>query len=127
MNAELKPLNLSENNFMIISKLFNHPGVSQIELNRLIYRNHSIISKQIKRLQNMGYVEMKVDPANKTKRQLFLTDKGIAVNSKVQLIQASVNHWIVAELSESDRENFENILKQIFSNKNTEIQDILLS
>ncbi|KRL68634.1 hypothetical protein FC85_GL002455 [Lentilactobacillus diolivorans DSM 14421] len=122
----LSSVDLSDNNFMLIVKIHDNPGLSQKMLVHQIYRNHSIITKQLAKLKKLKFVDVVVNPKNKREKQIFLTNKGESAYLEIVRVSPIVNKWIVEGLTENEAAQFTKLLKKIFENKKDMIDRFLL-
>eukprot|EP01030_Chromulinospumella_sphaerica_P011280 gene11280-11083_t len=83
--------------FPLLSRVALNPDCNVAELANLVGRDHSTVSRQVVRLEQLGLLSRTSDPSDQRSRQLTLTAAG-----KNLLAQVAAEHF--ADWSEADRD-----------------------
>ncbi|VDG20478.1 hypothetical protein [Lactobacillus sp. CBA3605] [Lactiplantibacillus mudanjiangensis] len=113
LNQQLKPYGLSESNFMLVLRICETPGISQDQLNREIYREHSIVTKAVSRLATKGWVEIKPDQNDGRRTNLFPSKLARSNYDEIKQILDDTNHWIATTLSADEQQALDQILAKL--------------
>lgn len=104
-------IGFSASQIPFMATIYKNPGISQDEISALVYIDKAATARQLTKLEKNGFITREIDPGNKRKKQIFLTQKGKDVESYF---------WKMI------KENNERSLHG-FSQEETEIINILLS
>jgi DNA-binding MarR family transcriptional regulator len=119
MRVELKKYKIGNSDYPILLCLSNNSGICQNEVSRLTKLNKSLISKGVKKLIICNYIYQENDTHHKQKQKLFLSKSGIKIIPNLINI---ITHWekiILKDLSNSEIEFFQKIMKRIEKNSIT--------
>lgn len=109
----LKPYHLNESNFMLVLLICETPGISQEVLNRQIYREHSIVTKSVKRLAEHGWISIQPDPRDRRRKQLFPTNRALSTYPKILAVAEAANQWVAAGLTATERDQLDTLLEKL--------------
>lgn len=113
ITQQLQSYDLNESNFMLVLIICEQPGISQEALNRQIYREHSIITKAVKRLAEHDWVTITADQQDRRKSCLFPTAKAKANYDDLAAIPLAVDHWLATTLSDNEQQALETLLTKL--------------
>lgn len=113
ITQQLQSYDLSENNFMLVLLICEQPGLSQEALNRQIYREHSIVTKAVKRLAEHDWVKITADTQDRRKSCLFPTAKAKQHYKALAAIPTTVDQWVATTLSEREQQDLEELLASV--------------
>lgn len=104
---------LSGAHYFYIIALCNCPDISQDQLAKRLYLNKSSVTRAIATLERDGFVER--IPHAEDKRILLLhpTEKALAVLPRVREVARGWNEFLLADLSEDERNTFLATLEKI--------------
>ncbi|WP_158682928.1 MarR family winged helix-turn-helix transcriptional regulator [Lactobacillus sp. CBA3605] len=114
---QLKPYTLTESNFMLVLRVCERPGISQEALNQDIYREHSIVTKMVKRLITLGWLQRVTDPQDRRRTQLFPTTQAQTAYPEIKALLAETNQWLVAELTSTEQAALAPALQRLAKSK----------
>ena len=118
LNSRFRKLgiNLTAEQWLILSKLSDKDGQSQVELGDKTYKNAPTVSRIIDLLCEKGFAERRTDAGDRRKFHIFITDKGRMTVEKVmpEVIEARKSGW--AGLSHEDYESLIRIVDKVFDN-----------
>ncbi len=77
--------------FPLLSRVAMRPDFTVAELANVVGRDHSTVSRQIVKLEQLGLIDRTVDPTDSRARRLTLSDQGKAMMAKIEPIR---RQWI---------------------------------
>jgi len=80
---QLKDKNISQGELTFLYNIFYHELISQRELADLLCVSEAYVTKMLKKLENRGYIDKKVDENNKSRRLVSLTPEGLLLTKEV--------------------------------------------
>ncbi|MBQ9029904.1 MAG: MarR family transcriptional regulator [Parasporobacterium sp.] len=91
-------------------------GIRQKEVAQKAGINQSSASELINKLESTGYIERKVDPADKRATLLFLTEKGTARAAEIEDERAEAFQNVFSALTEEEKETLSGLLDKLLDN-----------
>lgn len=76
LKRSVKQYGLNENNYFFIFFINDHPGATQDDLTRIMFLDHSTITRAVTKLAQLGYLERRSDKKDKRVSHLYLTSQG---------------------------------------------------
>ncbi len=120
LNDRFKKLkiDITPEQWLLLSKLYNRDGQSQVELGDSTYKNAPTISRIIDLLCKKGYAERHPFDGDRRKFKIYITDDGQEVIKQTmpQVLNARSDGW--SGLSSEDYEDFLRIINKVFTNLN---------
>lgn len=110
LNEKVKDEDLSFGLYPLLIKIYKHEGIIQEELAQSFHLNESTITRNIKKLEDKGFI--KRIPDKRTKR-IEITDKGAKTAQKVIDYDDEWDGKIKEIIGVEEYENFLNTLKKI--------------
>lgn len=104
--------------WLLLSKLYNTDGLSQVELGDSTYKNAPTISRIIDLLCKKGMAERHPHEADRRKFKIYITDQGkkLVELTMPQVVNARKDGW--TGLTSDDYNDFIRIINKIFTNLN---------
>ena len=96
--------------------VLEHPGCTQGEVAGWLYISAASVATSCKRLESEGLLERRVDPVNRRKNQLFVTEEGRALTMEKRAMFERVNERAFADIGQEDREAFARVLDRMMDN-----------
>lgn len=112
LNYHCEQLGLSESNYFYLKFLAETPGISQNYFIDSLHREQSVVTRQINRLVQDGWIDKKVSATDHRRSELYLTEKGQGVLKKLAAITALVDEHALAGLTSTEAETFAHLLKK---------------
>jgi len=111
-------VNITPEQWLLLSKLYNHDGQSQVELGDSTYKNAPTISRIIDLLCKKGLAERHPHEGDRRKFKIYITEQGKqAVELTMpQVINARTDGW--DGLTADDYKEFIRIINKVFTNLN---------
>lgn len=104
-----------------IEYLYDHPGASAQEMVECIRVDKATLTKVIKKLTQIGYVEIVRSEKDKRIKHLFLTQKAIPAAKQIKEIHNHFYDAICDDLSVSDIQKTECTLERMMENINRKV------
>lgn len=109
LNDKLKDENLSFGLYPLLIQIYYHEGIIQEELAQRLYLNESTITRNLKKLEDKGFIKRIAD--KRTKR-IEITQKGVKTAKRVMDYDEEWDDKI-KEIIGIDYDNFKNNLRKI--------------
>ena len=116
LNRERERLNQKLIPVPLMAYVLEHPGCTQGEIAAWLYISAASVATSCKRLEKEGLLERRVDPGNRRKNQLFVTDEGRTLTLEKRAMLDRVTARAFAGISEEDRAVFSRVLDQMMDN-----------
>lgn len=110
LNNKMESVNLTFGLYPFLIEIYNHDGISQEDLAKLLYLNESTVTRNLKKLEKRGFIER---TPQKRKKIISITDEGREVAKKVMNYDEKWDEMIKKDLSEEEYINFKNTLLKI--------------
>lgn len=101
--------------------IYDHPGVSAQEMVKYIRVDKATLTKNIKKLIEIGYVTSVGDETDKRVRHLYLTPKGELAVKQIKQIHRDFYDTMCSDISAGDIQLTEQIMEQIMENINQKV------
>ena len=110
LNEKVKDDDLSFGLYPLLIKIYNNEGIIQEQLAKSFHLNESTITRNLKKLEDKGFIER--IPDKRTKR-IEITDKGKKTAQKVMDYDDMWDNRIKGIIGNDEYDNFKNTLKKI--------------
>lgn len=110
LNEKVKDDDLSFGLYPLLIKIYNNEGIIQEQLAQNFHLNESTITRNLKKLEDKGFIER--IPDKRTKR-IEITDKGKKTAQKVMDYDDMWDNRIKELIGNDEYDNFKNTLKKI--------------
>lgn len=104
-----------------VEYLYDHPGASAQEMVKCIRVDKGTLTKVIKKLTEIGYVEVVPSERDKRMKLLYLTEKAIPAAKRIKEIHSSFYSVLCANIQLSDIQQTERTMEQMMENINQKI------
>lgn len=104
-----------------VEYIYDHPGATAQEMVQCIRVDKATLTKLIKKLAEIGYVEIVNDKADKRVRHLYLTPKGIPAVKRIKAIHRDFYRTLCCGIPEQDIQLTERTLEQMMENVNQKV------
>lgn len=113
----LEPYNISHAEFVIMASILWFT-IKEIDITQISIANHSkldkmTISKSLKKLVNMGYVNRVEHKEDSRAKNVSLTTEGIKLISKLVIIVEDIDKKFFAKLTKNEKENLISTFKKL--------------
>jgi DNA-binding MarR family transcriptional regulator len=101
--------------------IYDHPGATAQEMVEYIRVDKATLTKSIKRLTEIGYVEVVSDEADKRVKHLYLTQKGVPAIERIKEIHRDFYKTLCSNIPHQDVLLTEKIMEQMMENINQKV------
>jgi len=102
--------------WLIIKALMENPGISQQELGEKVFKDNASVTRIIELLVRGKYLERKINPDDRRKSNLKITDSGKKIIDDVQLLVLENRKIALKGISEKDLKTMHMVLSKITEN-----------
>lgn len=124
IHKKLQPYDIKPGVLFLLMALYNKEGIHQNTLCELFHFNKGGVSKGIKKLTDIGFITTKVDPSDKRRQMIYLTDKGKEFEPIFKEILKSSDDEIKKGLTDEEIESFISVSKKILSNLSSKLEEL---
>ncbi|GAA0477414.1 MarR family transcriptional regulator [Paractinoplanes deccanensis] len=86
----LEPMNLTHPQYLVMLALWQHAPLSVRDISRLLQLDPGTLSPLLKRLEAVGYITRRRDPADERSLAVELTEKGRALRAEAEKIPPAI-------------------------------------
>lgn len=101
--------------------IYDHPGASAQEMVEYIRVDKATLTKNIKKLAEIGYLEVISDTADKRVKHLYLTPKGAPAVKRIKEIHQDFYRTLCGHIDSQDIRLTEQIMERMIENINQKI------
>ncbi len=102
-------------------RVCRQPGISQDQLARELYKDKSVVARQIATLQQTGYIRREASPSDKRVQQLFPTEKTLALLPQMMEVFSRWEEILTQGFTEEEKKTVQKLLDRIYQNAEAEI------
>lgn len=102
--------------WLTIKAILENPGITQQELAEKIFKDNASVTRIIEILVQSGYLQRQINPSDRRKTILNVTEEGLSIINKVHHLVLENRHVALAGIASSDIENTNNVLQKIINN-----------
>ena len=113
MNERLRDYGFSGAMYMILLHIERHPGTTQDSIANHMFIDKCNVARRTKKLEELGYLTRRTDPADRRQNNLYLTEKGAALVPEVRGYLGQWGRQITAGLSAGEREELLELLTKM--------------
>lgn len=99
-----------------VEYLYDHPGASAQEMVECIRVDKGTLTKVIKKLTEIGYVEVVRSEKDKRMKFLYLTEKGVPAAKRIKEIHSNFYNILCSNIQPSDIQRTEQTMEQMMEN-----------
>lgn len=104
--------------WLIIKSIMENPGISQQEIGEKVFKDNASVTRIIELLVKSEYLEREVNPDDRRKSNLNVTDEGKSIVKKVHSLVLENRKTALAGILPEELEIMNKTLKRIISNCN---------
>lgn len=109
-------LGLSRAQCRILAYLARHEGINQAGLADLLEVKPMTLMRHIDRMAADGWIERRLDPADRRARRLFLTEKARPLLARILELSTDIRREAFSDLSEDDGRRLIDLLRRVHGN-----------
>ena len=100
-----------------ILKIYADDGIlTQRDLSDIFGVSEPVVARTLKNLESKGFVNRTNDPKNKTRRLLFLTERGFEITGRMFNINDEWLDEIFKDMNPKDRDKFDEVIRLLTIN-----------
>ena len=99
-----------------VEYLYDHPGASAQEMVECIRVDKGTLTKVIKKLTEIGYVEVVRSEKDKRMKFLYLTEKGVPAAKRIKELHSNFYNILCSNIQSSDIQRTEQTMEQMTEN-----------
>lgn len=115
-NRGLEDLQIGWGQQYAMECIAEHPGITAMEVAEYIRVDKATITKLMKKLTKLHYIQIETDPADRRIRHLYLTESAEEAVERIQILQQEFEEDLVAGMDEEDKEQLGLWLEQMIKN-----------
>lgn len=104
-----------------VEYIYDHPGATAQEMVEHIRVDKGTLTKVIKKLTEIGYLEIVIDENDRRCRHLYLTDKGVPAAERIKEIHSSFYDALCVDIPLLDILQAEQTMEQMMENINRKV------
>ncbi len=116
VSGRLKNCDLDVGQFFFLRYILLHEGITQDQIARGILLDKATVSKGLKRLSDLGYVEKKTNPDDKREYRIFATDKARGFLPEIESIYKEVHNKLYRRLNAQQIQQLQSLLETVYQN-----------
>lgn len=101
--------------------IYDHPGATAQEMVKYIRVDKATLTKNIKKLAEIGYVRIVSDEEDRRVKRLYLTPKGVPAIERIKEIHCDFFETICSGIPQQDVRLTEQIMEQMMENINQKV------
>lgn len=114
MSVKLAPFGINLTDLAIIMSLSRHPGQSLNTLAKHKRINKAILSKNLKKLEKDGLIELQTDTEHKQRFKIFITPKTKKLVPKLRKILDAYENIMFDDVAKTNIESFRKTFEKLY-------------
>ena len=102
LNNEMKDLELTAGQVPFLMHLSHKEGITQDNLAVHLHIDKGTVARALKKLEDNGFIYREINPQNRRKYLLFLTEKGRQIVPKIHQIDKEWEKSVCSDLSDAE-------------------------
>ena len=115
-NIEFKEFDLTRGQYLYLIRICENPGISQEKLAEMIKVDRTTASRAIKKLEANGFIEKRIDSANRKIKRIFPTEKGNEISPNISRENEHSERVALQGLSEDESALLLGLLQKVRKN-----------
>mgnify|MGYP002508654415 CR=1 FL=1 len=104
-----------------VEYIYDHPGATAQEMVEHIRVDKGTLTKVIKKLNEIGYLEIVIDESDRRCRHLYLMDRAVPAARRIKEIHSSFYDALSADIPLPDIHQAEQTMEQMMENINRKV------
>jgi len=113
LNKHLKEYNLGKHDIWVMKEINAEAGINQNEICNNIGVDKITVSKSVKKLVDLDYVESHKDSEDKRVSRLYMTSKGKSYREQIIAVIRKTDDIIMKNLTDDEKNIIEDIMKRM--------------
>ena len=115
-NIEFKEFDLTRGQYLYLIRICENPGIIQEKLAEMIKVARTTASRAIKKLEANGFIEKRIDSANRKIKRIFPTEKGNEISPNISRENEHSERVALQGLSEDESALLLGLLQKVRKN-----------
>lgn len=115
--AVVQEIGISNSQIPFLASIYLQPGISQDDISSEHFIDKGATARQIEKLEKSGLIYREVNPENRRKKKIFLTQKGQDSESSFWAILKKTNDRSLNGFSTQDSEELIRLLNKAINNQ----------
>lgn len=116
VNKVLDEVGLHKGQPMMLRSLYKNDGVPQSVLAKELVITPATASAMVKRLEKVGYVIRKRDAVDERVSNVYLTDRGRELSSKLKIVKDQMEELVFDGFSAEEKKTMRSYLERVMDN-----------
>jgi len=112
-DRRVKRLGLTRSQWLVLSRLHRHPGISQSELAEMLEVERATAGRMIDRMERRNWLVRRPDPTDRRINRLYLTAEAEAVEAEMARIAEALLDDAMASLDDEEREALTEMMERV--------------
>lgn len=113
LNNEMKDLELTAGQVPFLIHLSRKEGITQDDLAVHLHIDKGTVARALKKLEDNGFIYREINPQNRRRYLLFLTEKGRQIVPQIYDIDKEWEHSVCSNLSDTEYSRLFNALQTL--------------
>ena len=113
LNNEMKDLELTAGQVPFLIHLSHKEGITQDDLAVHLHIDKGTVARALKKLEDNGFICREINPQNRRRYLLFLTEKGRQIVPQIYDIDKEWEHSVCSNLSDTEYSRLFNALQTL--------------
>ena len=113
LNNEIKDLELTAGQVPFLMHLSHKEGITQDDLAVHLHIDKGTVARALKKLEDNGFIYREINPQNRRRYLLFLTEKGRQIVPQIYDIDKEWEHSVCSNLSDTEYSRLFNALQTL--------------
>jgi DNA-binding MarR family transcriptional regulator len=113
LNNEMKDLELTAGQVPFLIHLSHKEGITQDDLAVHLHIDKGTVARALKKLEDNGFIYREINPQNRRRYLLFLTEKGRQIVPQIYDIDKEWEHSVCSNLSDTEYSRLFNALQTL--------------
>ena len=112
-DRRVRRLGLTRSQWLVLSRLHRHPGISQSELAEMLEVERATAGRMVDRLERSSWLVRQPDPADRRVNRLYLTAEAEAVQAEMGTIAEGLLDEAMALLGPGERAALTDMMERV--------------
>jgi MarR family transcriptional regulator, transcriptional regulator for hemolysin len=112
-DRRVRALGITRAQWLLLTRLHRHPGVSQSELADLMEVERASAGRMIDRMEANGWVERRAEPDDKRVKRVYLTAEAERVHKRIWRVAEATVEDALADLSSAESKQLMTLLLRV--------------
>lgn len=116
LNHNIKPFNVTTEQWGIVNTLWNNDGISQKELSGRVHKDQPTTARILDKLENKGFVKRRASPDDRRTFLIYLTEEGRNLRERLAPLSEKTLEKAMGDFSDEEINQLKKMLNRIYNN-----------